>query len=165
MNRQIIKSVCNYATVAGYVHNRNPRNLEKLTIGYKPDGWHLEKPGRSYWHKIVLEVTGRNVTASVQHFSGTVPVTASTKEWAIKKYLYSTLDKAAYTNLGRILGRRCLETGITEMYCDLPSPKGGKVELFLNELVKSGISLTEAPRYIHPKPSDSERPEKPWEIH
>lgn len=31
--------------------NRNPRNLERMRIGYKPDGYHLEKPGRSYWHK------------------------------------------------------------------------------------------------------------------
>ena len=165
MNRQIIKTVYNFSTQAGFVHNRNPRNLEKLTIGYKPNGWHLEKPGRSYWHKLTLDISGKNITASVQHFSGTVPVTASTKEWAIKKHLYSTLDKAAYSNLGRILGRRCLETGITEMYSDLASHKGGKVELFLNEMVNSGISLAEAPRYVHPKPSDPERPETPWEVH
>lgn len=31
--------------------NRNPRNLEKLRIGYKPDGYHLEKPGKCFWHK------------------------------------------------------------------------------------------------------------------
>lgn len=31
--------------------NRNPRNLERLRIARKPSGYHLEKPGRSYWHK------------------------------------------------------------------------------------------------------------------
>lgn len=31
--------------------NRNPRNLERMTIGYKPDGYHLEKPGKRFWHK------------------------------------------------------------------------------------------------------------------
>lgn len=31
--------------------NRNPRNLEKLRIAYKPDGYHVDKKGRSYWHK------------------------------------------------------------------------------------------------------------------
>lgn len=36
---------------AQYVYNRNPRNLEKLRIAYKPAGYHLEKPGREFWHK------------------------------------------------------------------------------------------------------------------
>lgn len=31
--------------------NRNPRNLEKLRIGYKPDGYHVDKPGKCYWHR------------------------------------------------------------------------------------------------------------------
>lgn len=34
-----------------YVFNRNPRNLEKMRIAYKPAGYHLEKPGREFWHK------------------------------------------------------------------------------------------------------------------
>ena len=34
-----------------YTVNRNPRNLEKLRIAYKPSGYHLEEPGRSFWHK------------------------------------------------------------------------------------------------------------------
>lgn len=36
---------------AQYVYNRNPRNLEKLRIAYKPAGYHLDKPGREFWHK------------------------------------------------------------------------------------------------------------------
>lgn len=36
---------------AEFVYNRNPRNLEKLRIAYKPAGYHLEKPGREFWHK------------------------------------------------------------------------------------------------------------------
>lgn len=32
--------------------NRNPRNLERMRIGYKPNGYHVEKPGEyTYWHK------------------------------------------------------------------------------------------------------------------
>lgn len=34
-----------------FVHNRNPRNLEMMKIAYKPDGYHLEKPDKSYWHR------------------------------------------------------------------------------------------------------------------
>jgi large subunit ribosomal protein L18 len=36
---------------AQFVYNRNPRNLEKLRIAYKPAGYHLDKPGREFWHK------------------------------------------------------------------------------------------------------------------
>lgn len=31
--------------------NRNPRNLEHLRIARKFDGYFLEKPGLSYWHR------------------------------------------------------------------------------------------------------------------
>lgn len=31
--------------------NRNPRNLERMRIARKPNGYHLEKPGRQFWHK------------------------------------------------------------------------------------------------------------------
>lgn len=35
--------------------NRNPRNLERMRIGYKPNGYHVEKPGKyTYWHKYCL---------------------------------------------------------------------------------------------------------------
>lgn len=34
-----------------YVYNRNPRNLEKLRIAYKPAGYHLDVPDREFWHK------------------------------------------------------------------------------------------------------------------
>lgn len=34
-----------------YFVNRNPRNLEQMTIGYKPTGYHLEKAGKNFWHK------------------------------------------------------------------------------------------------------------------
>lgn len=34
-----------------YMVNRNPRNLEKLCIAMKPDGYHLDNPGRRFWNK------------------------------------------------------------------------------------------------------------------
>lgn len=36
---------------AVYLNNRNPRNLEMMKIAYKPDGYHLDNPGRNFWHK------------------------------------------------------------------------------------------------------------------
>lgn len=37
-------------------YNRNPRNLERLRIANKPIGYHLEAPGREFWHKYVCKV-------------------------------------------------------------------------------------------------------------
>lgn len=34
-----------------YMENRNPRNLEMMRIAYRPDGYHLDMPGRCYWNK------------------------------------------------------------------------------------------------------------------
>lgn len=93
------------------VTNRNPRNLERLRIAWRPQGYHLETPGRSYWHKyahfiivfithsniifqtkfnlrLVLVESSRQVVAQVVHHSGKVVVEASTLEWCIRKHLY-----------------------------------------------------------------------------
>jgi hypothetical protein len=35
--------------------NRNPRNLERLRIAWRPTGYHLEAPGREFWHKYVCK--------------------------------------------------------------------------------------------------------------
>jgi hypothetical protein len=40
-------------------YNRNPRNLERLRIAYKPTGYHLEAPGREFWHKYVYRKVQR----------------------------------------------------------------------------------------------------------
>lgn len=147
-----------------YMNNRNPRNLEKLRIGYKPDGYHLEKPGRSYWHKLEVNVSGRYVTAEVKHFQNGPVIAASTSEWAIKKQLFKTKDTTAFINLARVFAHRCQQSGITEMLCNIDAVPGGKLEKFLKTVEESGISLKEAPRYVHPKAWDADRPEKPWSI-
>jgi hypothetical protein len=46
-------------------YNRNPRNLERLRIAYKPSGYHLEAPGREFWHKYVY----REVQILFRNFS------------------------------------------------------------------------------------------------
>lgn len=43
-----LNKICETST---FLTNRNPRNLEKMRIAYKPSGYHLEEPGRSFWHK------------------------------------------------------------------------------------------------------------------
>lgn len=46
-----LKELYKVADNASFLVNRNPRNLEKLRIAYKPSGYHLEQPGRNFWHK------------------------------------------------------------------------------------------------------------------
>lgn len=40
--------------VGQFVYNRNPRNLERLSIANKGHGWVMDNDGRTFWHKFVL---------------------------------------------------------------------------------------------------------------
>lgn len=102
--------------------------------------------------------------AEVVHFINGPVIEAKTSEPALRNQLYSITDTCAYINLGRVFAQRCLECGITEMYCDIEPVKGGKVEKFLDEVVKGGVKLQEMEVYKKPQPWDMLRPEKPWEV-
>lgn len=82
----------------------------------------------------------------------------------MRRQLYSITDTSAYINLGRLFAQRCLECGISELYCDLNPKEGGKIEKFLNEVVNGGIRLQEMDVYKKPQPWDQYRPEKPWNV-
>ncbi|XP_060533042.1 large ribosomal subunit protein uL18m [Cylas formicarius] len=145
--------------------NRNPRNLEKMRIGYKPDGYHLERPGKTYWHKLVLTSSGRYAKASIHHFQNGEVISASTSEWGIKKQLYRCKDTSAYINLARVLAHRCLQCGLIHVTSDIiPRTNNGKVAQFLKVLEANGVSLSEPPQFKAAYPWDCQRPEKPWEI-
>ncbi|XP_029665098.1 39S ribosomal protein L18, mitochondrial [Formica exsecta] len=146
------------------IENRNPRNLERLRIARKPQGYHLEIPGRTYWHKLYLIKKPRYITAEVRHFENGPVITASSMEWALKKQLYRGIDGSAYINVGRVLAQRCLEAGICEMKVDAELT-GEKSKLLIKQLRDNGIRLTEPSVYKYPNPWDRYRPEKPWEIH
>ncbi|KAL0104964.1 hypothetical protein PUN28_016537 [Cardiocondyla obscurior] len=144
--------------------NRNPRNLERLRIARKPVGYHLNKPGHTYWHKLFVVKKPRYIIAEVRHFENGPVVTVSSAEWALKRQLYRGVDSSAYINVGRVLAQRCLEAGICEMEVDAEL-SGNKSELLVKELEKSNIILNELSVYKNPNPWDKDRPEKPWEIH
>ncbi|XP_046387109.1 39S ribosomal protein L18, mitochondrial [Ischnura elegans] len=146
--------------------NRNPRSLEKIRVAYKPKGYHVDKPGRDFWHKLVLTHSGRHITARVVHYTGPTVLSASSKEWCIKKYLYRTNDVSAYVNVARVLSQRCLESGIIEMKTEYVDelPRTEKLSSFFNAMMENGISLTEPERFEGHKPWDMDRPEKPWEV-
>jgi len=150
------------------VNNRNPRNLEKLRIGEKPDGYRLEKAGKQFWNKLTLEITGKHVSASVLHHLGQKPVDVTTKEWCIKKYLYKTNDASAARLVGQVLAQRCLQTGITEVACFFPEEdrKKEKVALFLKAIEDAGVALSE-PSQVPPDwyIGTWSLPETPWDVH
>ncbi|XP_046819991.1 39S ribosomal protein L18, mitochondrial [Vespa crabro] len=145
------------------VRNRNPRNLERLLIARKPQGYHLEKQFRNFWHKLEILPSQRHVTVRIVHFKNGPVITASSNEWALKKLLYRKYDSMAYVALGQVLAQRCLESGICEIYHN--ESITNKISLLLKELEKNNIILHESDRYIHPFPWSLFRPEKPWETH
>ncbi|XP_020805938.1 39S ribosomal protein L18, mitochondrial [Drosophila serrata] len=159
-----IKELTTPETSAKFVFNRNPRNLERLRIAYKPGGYHLEKPGRSYWHTLEINTSGRYVSAEVKHFENGTILSASTQEWAIKQQLYKTNDTAAFVNLGRVLAQRCLQSGITEMTCNVEAVPGSKLQKLLQTLKDNGVSFEEPARLPNTQPWDAKRHEKPWEV-
>lgn len=114
--------------------------------------------------RLILTPTNRTVKAEVVHFINGPVIEAKTSEPALRNQLYSITDTCAYINLGRVFAQRCLECGITEMYCDIEPVKGGKVEKFLDEVVKGGVKLQEMEVFKKPQPWDMLRPEKPWEV-
>ncbi|XP_017867000.1 PREDICTED: 39S ribosomal protein L18, mitochondrial [Drosophila arizonae] len=162
--RHKIKELTTPSADSNYVVNRNPRNLERLRIGYKPTGYHLEKPGRSYWHTLEINTSGRYVSADVKHFENGTILSASTSEWAIKQQLYKTNDTPAFVNLGRVLAQRCLQAGITEMTCNVTAVPGSKLEKLLKAVQENGVSFQEPARLPLTHPWDAFRHEKPWEV-
>lgn len=76
-----------------------------------------------------------------------------------------SVDCSAYINVGRVLAQRCLEAGICEIEVDSKLKVGEKCKLFISELEKAKIYLTEPVVYKYPKFWSINRPEKPWEIH
>uniref|UniRef100_A0A1B6DC41 39S ribosomal protein L18, mitochondrial n=1 Tax=Clastoptera arizonana TaxID=38151 RepID=A0A1B6DC41_9HEMI len=117
------------------VHNRNPRNLERLRISPKPNGYFLDEPGHMFWNKLQLIVGARHITCQIVHNSGTVAVSASTKEWAINRFLYRTNDRSAYINLAKVFAQRCHEAGIIEFYVNVNREPGTKVLNFDFEII------------------------------
>ncbi|KAM8973474.1 large ribosomal subunit protein uL18m [Pelodytes ibericus] len=130
--------------------NRNPRNLERLALAVKDRGWGTMWPTRQFWHRLRFERTQHHVTAFVEHCNGNVVVSASTREWAVKKHLYSTKDVMACENIGRVLSQRCLEAGVSYMvFTEIPWVfRSEGVQRFRDAMKEGGVVLSE-PRRIY----------------
>ena len=59
-------------------------------------------PDRNYWNRLELEITSKNTTARVVHWTGRKVASASTKEWAIRQFLYNTTDAAALEVVAKV---------------------------------------------------------------
>ncbi|KAM4675608.1 large ribosomal subunit protein uL18m [Discoglossus pictus] len=130
--------------------NRNPRNLERMALAVKDRGWETVWPSRQYWHRLRFERSQHHVTAFIEHSDGNVVVSASTREWAVKRHLYSTKDAMASENIGRVLAQRCLEAGISYVvFKAIPWEFHAEgVQRFRNALKEGGVVLSE-PRRIY----------------
>lgn len=53
-------------------------------------------------YRLKLTISGRYISASIQHFENGKVIRASSNEWALRKQLYSSTDYSAYTNLARV---------------------------------------------------------------
>ncbi|XP_039321799.1 large ribosomal subunit protein uL18m isoform X2 [Saimiri boliviensis] len=70
--------------VAPEFTNRNPRNLELLSVARKERGWRTVWPSREFWHRLRVIRTQHHVDAFVEHQNGKVVVSASTHETTTK---------------------------------------------------------------------------------
>ncbi|KAM6356224.1 large ribosomal subunit protein uL18m isoform 1-T1 [Podargus strigoides] len=131
--------------------NRNPRNLELLGLARKERGWKTTWPKREFWYRLRLERTQHHVEAFVERCNGDVVVSASTREWAIKRHLYSPKGVAACKNLGRVMAQRCLEAGINFVNFKAVIPweyRCDSIQEFEKSMEEGGVVLRE-PRRIY----------------
>ncbi|CAN8015987.1 unnamed protein product [Ixodes persulcatus] len=132
--------------------NRNPRNLEQMLLARKPLGYGLDVPSRTFWHKVRLERSHQHITGSVVYNTGKVVISASTREWGIRKQLFSLTDQSAAVNVARVLARRCLESGILYVHADPDTSP--KTQAFLGALEEEGLILHEPEPQLPRKMSD-----------
>uniref|UniRef100_A0A8B9Z4Y0 Large ribosomal subunit protein uL18m n=1 Tax=Bos mutus grunniens TaxID=30521 RepID=A0A8B9Z4Y0_BOSMU len=136
--------------VAPEFTNRNPRNLELLAVARKERGWGTVWPSREFWHRLRVIRSQHHIEALVEHRNGQVVVSASTREWAIKKHLYSTKSVVACESVGRVLALRCLEAGINFMVYQ-PTPweaASDSMKRLQIGMIEGGVVLQE-PRRIY----------------
>ncbi|XP_043860210.1 39S ribosomal protein L18, mitochondrial isoform X2 [Dromiciops gliroides] len=100
--------------------------------------------------RLRVQRTQHHIEAFVEHHNGNVVVSASTREWAIKKHLYRTRSVNACENIGRVLAQRCLEAGINFMVFH-PTPwesSSESIQQLQNAMKEGGVVLQE-PRRIY----------------
>lgn len=129
--------------------NRNPRNLEQMSLAVKDRGWATVWPSRHFYHRLVFRRSQQHITAEVFSSDSIVPVlSCSTKEWAVKQQLGSTRSVAACRAVGEVLAQRCLEAGITRVvYREVPWMFRSEAnQTFWTAMKEGGVILNEPKR-------------------
>lgn len=131
--------------------NRNPRCLEKLGLEPKRKGWKFQAPRKDYYNKLIFETSNHHTSAQVEHWTGKTVVQVTTRDWSLAKHLYSTTDVCAAANVGKMLARRCLEAGLTNIFYDPDSDheNSSKLKAFLKALEDGQITLQEPAEVEH----------------
>ena len=156
--------------VGSHLKNRNPMNLERMGIGFKPGGYSLELKSRRYWNKLDLKISNQHTTATVTHWTGRRVCSASTEEKSIAKFLYNYTDKAAVEVVAEVIGQRCLETGLYEVHLELDEEelKKDKMKKFVAAIKASGLIIGECDQYRQSKPLKNtlrfSKRAKPWQF-
>eukprot|EP00095_Tigriopus_kingsejongensis_P008837 snap_masked-scaffold15_size728074-processed-gene-0.1 protein:Tk08837 transcript:snap_masked-scaffold15_size728074-processed-gene-0.1-mRNA-1 annotation:"39s ribosomal protein mitochondrial" len=153
-----------------HVRNRNPRNLEMMRIGYKPNGFQWERKSREYWNKLDLQITNQHTKAEVAHWTGLRVCHASTTEWAIRKFLYNTTDAVALEAIAKVIAQRCLQAGISHVFLQIEKDDLQKERMtrFVNAIKEQGITIGEGKKYVQTEPhvrlNRFRKHSKPWEV-
>lgn len=139
--------------------NTNPRNLEKIGLARRDFGWGSMRqedldqnsgptdklykvfstyPQRNVNYLMHVEFANHRVQASLEHAqSQNIVLSASTKEWQIRRRLFQPDDTTAAFNIGRIIADRALSCGFNRVHLvhpDLyqrPSPGNDKLKYTL----------------------------------
>lgn len=156
--------------ITSHVKNKNPMNLERMGIGYKPRGFPLERQNRNYWNRLELNISGKHTTATVAHWTGRKVCSASTREFEIAKFLHNNTDMAALQAVGKIVAQRCLETGLHEVFLELRDEdfEKEKMKLFVQAVKDAGLLIGEMEQYEQRNPFRGEwwkKSFKAWEVH
>ena len=94
------------------------------------------------YFRIEIEEGKHFVTARLVHYTEEILLEASTREWALRKHLYSDTDTQAYILLAKVFAERCLETGIMNFKCfSVPEHEKTKVNINRFKYILSGISF------------------------
>lgn len=131
-----------------YFYNRNPRNSELLNFKSREYGWTSDESRvcTDYYNRIVLEKTGKHITARLEHFESGELLTVSTQEPWIKSRLNKTYDRIAALNVGRILAHRMKGLGLNSARFWDPHHSeylSAKTEAFMCGLKMEGVKLEE----------------------
>lgn len=130
--------------------NRNPRNLEQLSLEKKPEGFWLEKSPPMTWNKLVLEQSGRYLNTYLLHWSGKKLIESSTSEPKLSKYFKNPHTSQAAITLAQVMSRRCLQSGYLTVGVDdfTDDSTGIKTKLFFESIQSGGLVLEEMPEIL-----------------